>query len=148
MRRGRTLLAREGVHYTVVGPANRLFGHAVFASPEVTFARILPHLADAAGGACRPCVPEALTLRRRLTFRALGHLRVDEALFDSAFLRTLGVNLVLLPLLVDVGEAPVLLAESTVLLAVALGTYACHTTLSFYQASSRQSAAGSSTVSP
>lgn len=134
MKPVRVLLEREGVRYALVGLMNTLFGYSVFALLELTLGSVLPYLVVLLM-AHVVAVLEAFALHRLVTFRAHGHLWLDLARFQSVYLAALGVNLVLLPLLVEIGEVPVLLAQPIVLVAVAAGTYAGHRSFSFRRSS-------------
>lgn len=128
-----SLLARAGARYALVGVFNTAFGYGIFAGLELLAGGALPYLvvllvSHVIG------VLQAFVLHRTVTFRVRGQILVDLARFESVYLVALAVNIVLLPLLVEVGGVPVLLAQPVCLLAVALGTYVGHKHFSFRRA--------------
>lgn len=143
----RSLLEREGIRYALIGVVNTLFGYAVFAALEITLGSVLPYLVVLLM-AHVVAVLEAFVLHRRVTFRAQGHLWLDLLRFQSVYLGALALNLVLLPLLVELGGVPVLLAQPIVLLVVALGTYAGHKSFSFRRATAAHAEPDATPVPP
>jgi putative flippase GtrA len=121
---------QQKLRFVLVGLANTAFGYGLFALLVIIVGSRVPYLisllvAHVAG------VLEAFILHRWLTFRVQGRVLGDLLRFWSVYLVALGVNLVLLPLLVEVGDLPVLLAQAIVLLLTALGSYVGHHRFSF-----------------
>lgn len=125
--------AHQKVRFILVGVVNTAFGYSVFALLVVTASAWLHYLvvlliAHVLG------VLEAFVLHRWLTFRVRGRVLGDLLRFWSVYLVALAANIVLLPLLVEVGGVPVLLAQLLVLLLTALGSYVGHRSFSFRRA--------------
>jgi len=139
----------------MVGVVNTAFGFAVFAALQLTIGAqvhylvvlLISHVVS---------VLEAYVLQRRLVFRVSGRWWRDLARFWSVYLVALGVNLVALPLLVELMHVSVLPAQAMVMLGTALGTYLAHRHFSFRRARDTLSAdvptgsrdAGAGTNSP
>ena len=73
----------------------------------------------------------AFVLYRYVVFRVRGHLLRDLWRFETVYLVALAVNLVLLPLLVQLGHLPVLLAQALILVVTALISWVGHKHFSF-----------------
>jgi len=73
----------------------------------------------------------AFVLYRYVVFRVRGHLLRDLWRFETVYLVALAVNLVLLPLLVQLVHLPVLLAQALILVVTALICWVGHMHFSF-----------------
>jgi len=73
----------------------------------------------------------AFVLYRYVVFRVRGHLLRDLWRFETVYLVALAVNLALLPLLVQLGHLPVLLAQALILVITALISWVGHKHFSF-----------------
>jgi len=73
----------------------------------------------------------AFVLYRYVVFRVRGHLLRDLWRFETVYLVALAVNLVLLPLLVQLVHLPVLLAQALILVVTALISWVGHKHFSF-----------------
>ena len=73
----------------------------------------------------------AFVLYRYVVFRVRGHVLRDLWRFETVYLVALAVNLVLLPLLVQLGHLPVLLAQALILVVTALISWVGHKHFSF-----------------
>lgn len=73
----------------------------------------------------------AFVLHRRFVFRVQGHVLLDLARFELVNLAALGVNALLLPLFVEAGGLPVVLAQVLAGGIAVLGTYFGHLLFSF-----------------
>ena len=73
----------------------------------------------------------AFVLYRYVVFRVRGHLLRDLWRFETVYLVALAVNLALLPLLVQLGHLPVLLAQALILVVTALISWVGHKHFSF-----------------
>jgi putative flippase GtrA len=116
--------------YVVVGLVNTAFGYGVFASLELTAGKALPYLvilliAHVVG------VLEAFVLQRRFVFPNADRWVPQLLRFWSVYLGSLAINIVLLPLCVEVFGLPVLIAQALVLGALALGTFFVHSVFTF-----------------
>lgn len=113
-----------------MGAINTAFAFAVFVTLQLTLGDHLQYLVillvtHVLG------VLEAFTLYRLFVFRVRGNLLLDLLRFESVNLVAFTVNLALLPLLVEVGGLPVILAQVVVLGVVTLGTFLGHKHFSF-----------------
>jgi len=123
-------LDHQVLRFGLVGVLNSVFGFGVFAGMQL-----------AAGGRVHylvillishvVSVLEAYVLQRWLVFRVSGRWWRDLARFWSVYLVALAINLVALPLLVEIAHVSVLPAQALVLLGVALGTFVAHRRFSF-----------------
>ena len=73
----------------------------------------------------------AFVLYRYVVFRVRGHVLRDLWRFETVYLVALAVNLALLPLLVQLGHLPVLLAQALILVVTALISWVGHKHFSF-----------------
>ncbi|MEG9226825.1 GtrA family protein [Aeromicrobium sp. Sec7.5] len=73
----------------------------------------------------------AFVLYRRLVFRVRGQVLLDLARFESVYLGALAVNLVLLPVFVEVFGMPPLLGQLFVVMVTTLISYTGHSSFSF-----------------
>ncbi len=127
------LLDRQVLRFVMVGVVNSVFGFSVFAVLQLTIGGrvhylvvlLITHVV---------AVLEAYVLSRWLVFRVSGRWWRELARFWSVYLVALGVNLVALPLLVEIAHVPVLPAQAIVMLGTALGTYVAHRGFTFRRA--------------
>ena len=120
----------ERVAFLVVGTANTAIGVFWFAFFHLLLGERLHYLvllafAHVASVLC------AFVLYRRVVFRVHGHVLRDLARFESVYLAGFGVNLVLLPLLVEGLDLPVLLSQLLVVGLTATMSYVGHKYFSF-----------------
>jgi putative flippase GtrA len=114
----------------LVGLVNTAFGFGLFAALEVAFGDevsylyllVVAHVVS---------VLEAYLLQRNVVFRVQGHWWRDLVRFWSVYLVALCLNLLALPILVEVLGLPVLPAQALVLLLMTAGTFIAHRTFSF-----------------
>jgi putative flippase GtrA len=71
-----------------------------------------------------------------VVFRVRGHLLKDLWRFETVYLTALGVNFVLLPLLVQLGHLPVLLAQALIMVVTSVMSWVGHKHYSFRRTSS------------
>lgn len=124
----------QRVRFLVIGAVNTGFGFAVFAGLQLLVGHAIGYLfvlllAHVIG------VLEAFALYRRAVFRVRGSILVDLARFESVYLVALAVNVVLLPLLVEVGGLPVLGAQALIVVVTALISFVGHKHFSFRRSS-------------
>lgn len=124
------LVDRQVLRYSVVGVVNSGFNFGVFAGLQVAFGERIHYLFIVVA-AHIVSVFEAYVLQRWLVFRVRGRWWRELGRFWSVYLVALGVNMVVLPLLVQVGHAPVLPAQAGVMLGTALGTFVAHRSFTF-----------------
>jgi putative flippase GtrA len=116
--------------FVVIGGVNTLIGYITFVGFELT---VGPHagylvvllLAHVTSVLC------AFVLYRRLVFRVRGNVLRDLARFESVYLTALGVNIVLLPLFVEIGGLPVIAAQSVIVVLGAAISFFGHKHFSF-----------------
>jgi putative flippase GtrA len=133
-----------GGRYVAVGIINTAFGYGVFAVLDLAFGDTVPYLGLLLV-AHVVSVLEAFVLHKVLVFRVQGRWFRDLSRFWSVYLIALGVNLVTLPLLVEIVGLPVLLAQAVVLATLTGATFLAHRHYTFRRpaASSPQSRSGS-----
>jgi putative flippase GtrA len=124
------LRADQRVRFLLTGAVNTGFGLLVFTVLELAIGEVLPYLvvlvvAHVIG------VLEAFYLYRRTVFLVRGHVVRDLARFESVYLVALAVNLVLLPLLVEVGRLPVIGSQALIVVVTALISFFGHKHFSF-----------------
>ena len=73
----------------------------------------------------------AFVLYRSVVFRVKGHLLADLWRFETVYLSALAVNLVLLPLLVELAHLPVLLAQALIVVVTSVMSWLGHKNYSF-----------------
>ena len=126
----RGVLDHQVLRFAMVGGVNTVFGFVVFAGLQLTIGThvhylvilLIAHVVS---------VLEAYVLQRWLVFRVSGRWWRDLARFWSVYLVALAINLVALPLLVEIVHLSVLPAQTIVMLGVALGTFVAHRSFSF-----------------
>ncbi len=124
------VLDHQVLRFVVVGVVNSVFGFGVFAGLQLTIGAhvhylvilLISHVVS---------VLEAYVLQRRFVFRVSGRWWRDLARFWSVYLVALAINLVALPLLVEIAHVSVLPAQAIVMLGVALGTFVAHRSFTF-----------------
>jgi len=124
------VLDHQVMRFAIVGAVNTVFGFCVFAGLQLAIGErvhylvilLLSHVVS---------VLEAYVLQRWLVFRVSGRWWRDLARFWSVYLVALAINLVALPLLVEIAHLSVLPAQTIVMLGVALGTFVAHRSFSF-----------------
>ena len=126
----RGVLDHQVRRFAIVGVVNSVFGFGVFAGLQLTIGRsvhylvilLISHVVS---------VLEAYVLQRWLVFRVSGRWWQDLARFWSVYLVALAINLVALPLLVEIAHVSVLPAQAIVMLGVAMGTFVAHRSFTF-----------------
>jgi putative flippase GtrA len=78
----------------------------------------------------------AFVLYRYVVFRVRGHLLGDLWRFETVYLTALAVNLVALPLLVEVAHLPVIVSQALITLVTALMSWVGHKNFSFRRSGS------------
>jgi len=124
------LLRSEAVRFALVGGINTMFGFGVFAGLQSTLGRHTHYLVVLIVAQVI-AVLEAYVLQRWLVFRVHGRWWRELMRFSSVYTVSLGVNVVALPLLVELVHLPVIWAQGIVMLVTALGTYLAHRNFTF-----------------
>lgn len=130
LRRLVALALSEPGRFGMVGIFNTGFGYGLFALLHVTIGTHVHYMvvlviAQVVG------VLEAYVTQRWLVFKARGRWWRDLVRFSSVYAVGLAVNMVALPLLVEVVRVPVMLAQLFVIGAVAVGTFTVHRLFTF-----------------
>jgi putative flippase GtrA len=127
----------QRVAFLVVGTANTVVGYVCFAGFLVLlgqrWSRPWGYLATLM---CAHVVSVliAFVLYRYVVFRVRGHVLADLWRFETVYLTALGVNIVLLPILVEVGRLPVLVAQGLIMLLTVVLSWLGHKNYSFRRA--------------
>jgi putative flippase GtrA len=120
----------QGIAFIALGALNTLIGFVWFVSFELV---VGPHagylvvllMAHMASVTC------AFVLYRRLLFRVRGQWWKDLLRFESVYLAALGLNLLLLPILVEIIGLPVITAQTLVVMFTAALSFFGHKHFSF-----------------
>ena len=120
----------QRVAFLVVGAVNTAVGYGWFVFFELAMGRWLHYLAVllCAHVAAVLC---AFVLYRRVVFRVRGNVWLDLARFETVYLVSLALNLVLLLLLVEVLDLKVLLSQALALCIIAVTSFIGHKHFSF-----------------
>jgi putative flippase GtrA len=128
------LVRNQRVAFLIVGAANTVVGYVCFAG----FLMLLGQRLDRPWGylatlLCAHVVSViiAFVLYRRVVFRVRGHVLADLWRFETVYLTALAVNLVLLPVLVELAHLPVLVAQGLIMILTAVMSWLGHKNYSF-----------------
>ena len=133
MRTLRRLFQDERVRFLVVGGINTAFGYAVFAALYLAAGQQIGYLGSLYVSYVVG-VSLAFVLHRRVTFRAHetgGNPVLDFLRFASVYVVSLAVNTIGLPLLVELGHLPALLAQAIMVVVTTTISYVGHKYFSF-----------------
>jgi putative flippase GtrA len=119
--------------FLVVGGINTVVGFLAFAAFLVLLGQ--RHYLAVLGCAHVVSVLIAFVLYRFVVFRVRGHLLADLWRFETVYLSALAVNLVLLPLLVELAHLPVLLAQALIMALTSVMSWLGHKNYSFQRSS-------------
>jgi len=141
----------QRVAFVLVGGFNTVLGTAWFIAFQLFFERIEIGRFDyilslvCAHAASVLC---SFVMQRYLVFRVRGRVLLDLVRFVSVSLTSLGLNLVLLPLVVEVLGVPKIPAQLLVTAVLALGTYFLHRDFSFRRTVPAASAGDAAGMAP
>lgn len=121
------LVHDQRVAFLVVGGINTVVGFAFFIACSVTVGHVVDHRFGKVAAALVTvgiahvlAVLFAFVMHRRFVFRVRGHVLGDLVRFWSVYLTALGINVVVLPVLVELGlhrvAAQAIIVASTTLL--------------------------------
>ena len=137
VNRGRILLRDQRVRFVLVGGINTVVGLLVFIAIDVTLGRFVDSAASATLGSIATLtvaqaisVVIAFVLQRRLVFRVRGHLWLDFMRFQSVYIFTFTINLVLLPTVVSMG-VPRIAAQAAIIAVMTVVSYIAHRNFTF-----------------
>lgn len=124
----------QRVAFVGVGAVNTVLGVAFFVGLELTLGRIAGYIvvllvAHVLSVLC------AFMLHRQLVFRVRGGVLLDLGRFEMVYIGGLGVNMVLLPFLVEVVGLPVIAAQLAVVCILAPMSFLGHRHFSFRRSS-------------
>jgi len=119
----------QRVAFLTVGAVNTVVGYLCFAG----FLLLLGQERYLVALVCAYVVAVlvAFVLYRFVVFRVRGHLLADLWRFTTVYLSSLAVNLVLLPVLVEIAHLPVLLAQALVVFVTSVMSWQGHKHFSF-----------------
>jgi len=119
----------QRVAFLIVGGVNTVFGYLCFAA----FLAVLGRSRYLAALICSYVIAVlfAFVLYRFLVFRVRGHVLRDLWRFSAVYLVSLGVNLVLLPVLVEFVDLPILVAQALIVLVTSVMSWLGHKHFSF-----------------
>lgn len=128
------LVRDQRIAFVLVGVVNTVVGYGWFVFFEFTIGRYWGYLASLAFAHVFSVLC-AFMLYRRLVFRVRGHVWRDLGRFELVYLVSISINFALLPLLVEVGQLPPLLAQASIIFVTTLISYFGHSRFSFRRAS-------------
>ncbi len=120
------------VAFLIVGGINTVVGFGWFVLFEVTIGRLWGYMA-ALVFAHVAAVLCAFVLHRRFVFRVTGHVWRDLVRFEMVNLASLGINLVLLPILVEFTPLPPIAAQALIVFVTTIVSYVGHRYFSFHR---------------
>ena len=122
----------ERVRFILIGGLNTSVGYLIFVILELSFGRHLGYFFSLYGSFLLSSV-SAFLLHRRVTFRVRGTEGVlrDFLRFLSVYTFALVINSIALPLLVELGAVPPLLAQALIVASTTLVSYFGHKFFSF-----------------
>jgi putative flippase GtrA len=124
----------QRVAFLAVGATNTLFGYLLFAALLLLLGHRLYLVALVCAYVLSVLV--AFVLYRHLVFKVRGHVLADLWRFVTVYLAAFAVNLVVLPLLVELAHLPVLVAQAMIVLVTSLMSWVGHKHYSFRRPSS------------
>lgn len=129
----------QRVAFLAVGAVNTVVGYLFFAAFLLAVGQLWGQpWSYLAALACAHVVSVlvAFVLYRFVVFRVRGHVLADLWRFETVYLLALAVNFALLPLLVEVANLPVLLAQGLIVFVTAVMSFVGHKHYSFRRGSS------------
>ncbi|HAM27484.1 MAG TPA: GtrA family protein [Microbacteriaceae bacterium] len=124
------LIRDRRVAFLIVGSVNTAVGYGWFVLFEFTIGRFWGYLASLAFAHVFSVLC-AFVLYRRFVFRVRGHVWRDLGRFELVYLVSISINFVLLPLLVEFGHLPPLLAQALIIFVTTIISYFGHRGFSF-----------------
>jgi len=124
----------QRVAFLAVGATNTAFGYLLFAMLLLLLGHRLYLVALVCAYVISVLV--AFVLYRHLVFKVRGHVLADLWRFVTVYLAAFAVNLVVLPLLVELAHLPVLVAQAMIVLVTSLMSWVGHKHYSFRRPSS------------
>src|ERR1019366_8993354 len=119
----------QRVAFLIVGGVNTAVGFVCFAGFLVLLGQKLYLVALVCAYIVATLI--AFVLYRFVVFRVRGHVLADLWRFVTVYLMALAVNLVVLPVLVELAHLPVLLAQALIVLVTSVMSWVGHKHFSF-----------------
>jgi len=119
----------QRVAFLIVGGINTVVGFLIFAGFLVLLGKQRYLVALVCSHVVAVLI--AFVLYRFVVFRVRGHVLADLWRFETVYLSALAVNLVVLPVLVELAHLPVLVAQAIIVLVTSLMSYLGHKHYSF-----------------
>jgi putative flippase GtrA len=126
------LINDRRIRFLAVGATNTVIGYVIFAVlthwifGALQFGYLLSLIVSYALS-----ILLAFVLYRRFVFNVTGNVLIDFIRFVSVYLLSIGINVLALPLLVELAKVPVLLAQALILVATTLVSFFGHRSFSF-----------------
>jgi putative flippase GtrA len=122
----------QRIRFLIVGGVNTVVGYGLFAAfNEWVFANVpFGYLASLVLSYAIAIVL-AFVLYRRFVFVVRGNLVIDFLRFVSVYLLSIGINLVVLPIFVELLHLPALLAQAIILVVTTVISFVGHRYFSF-----------------
>jgi putative flippase GtrA len=126
------LVADQRIRFLAVGGFNMVLGYLTFSAltlwvfHEVRFGYLLSLVCSYAIG-----ISVAFVLYRRLVYDVRGHVLRDFLRFVAVYAVSIGINIAVLPLLVEGLDAPPLLAQAVAICITTLMSFFGHQSFSF-----------------
>jgi putative flippase GtrA len=132
----RRLADDQRIAFVGIGAVNTVLGALAFVTLQLTLGQFVHYLvvllcAHVVSVLC------AFALHRRMVFKVTGNVLVDLVRFESVYLVALGINALLLFVLVELGDLPVIAAQLLTVAATAVVSFFGHKHFSFRRRSSR-----------
>lgn len=131
------LVRDQRIAFLIVGAINTVVGFVIFIICSVTLGHVIDRRFGKVVGSLVTVgishvlgVLFAFVMHRRLVFRVRGHVLRDLARFWSVYLTALGINIVALPVLVEMGLGRIP-AQAIILASTTLLSYFGHRHFSF-----------------
>jgi putative flippase GtrA len=128
------LYGDQRIRFLAVGGVNTVVGYGLFVLFDtlvfrhVPFGYILSLVISYAIGICL-----AFVLYRRIVFKVHGRVLVDLIRFVGVYAVAIGINIVALPLLVEIVRLPPFIAQAIILVVTTLVSFFGHKRVSFYR---------------
>jgi len=116
--------------YLAIGAWNTLAGFCIFAGLYAIFGELTNYIAIAVFSHVI-AVTQSFATQRKLVFRSSGNCLAEYARFNIAHLGSLGIGLVLLPLMVEIIHISPIVAQGLSTVLIVVGSYFIHRHFTF-----------------
>jgi putative flippase GtrA len=133
----RRLVSDQRIAFIGVGAVNTLVGAIVFVALQLSLGQVVNYLVVLL---CAHLISVlcAYALHRRMVFKVTGNVLQDLVRFESVYLTALALNALLLPILVEVADLPVIPAQLLIVAATSMLSFLGHKHWSFRRRSGRR----------